>query len=67
MTKKTKKKFTIGISYEENLIGLEETYRKEVLPFVKENKEAYKRHLESNKEIVLSASQKAQLNCKSPI
>jgi len=61
-----KKNFTTAISNEEHLVRVKETYDKEVLPFLKENRKAYDKHRKDNTKLILTPTQKASLQCQNP-
>ncbi|RLD82221.1 MAG: hypothetical protein DRJ07_08415 [Bacteroidetes bacterium] len=61
------KKYTAGISYEEHLVKVKETYENDVLPLLKANGEMNKTQRATSDELILTPAQKAYMNCKSPI
>ncbi|PWI29992.1 hypothetical protein DI383_09580 [Flavobacteriaceae bacterium LYZ1037] len=64
---KNNNNFTTAISNEEHLVRVKETYNKEVLPFLKENRKAYDKHVQQKTPLTLTPAQKASLECQNLI
>jgi hypothetical protein len=64
---KNNNNFTTAISNEEHLVRVKETYNKEVLPFLKENRKAYDKHVKEKTPLTLTPTQKASLECQNLI
>jgi hypothetical protein len=64
---KNKKNFSTAISNEEHVVRVKETYNKEVLPFLEENRKAYNKHVQAKTPLTLTPTQKASLQCQNPV
>lgn len=63
----TKQPFSTAISNKEHLAKAQAVFENEVQPVLAENEKAYQKYLQDKEALSLTASQKASLQCQSPV
>ena len=64
---KNNKQFSTAISNQEHLARAKKTYTQKVLPFIDENRKAYKLYVQEKLSLELTPSQKAHLRYQSTL